>query len=72
LRFVVGPASDRAEAMEAGVAYMVRWRRLNGTVDEVLCELPLDVAQIFDEAVNKGYQPWIKDHGGKPRKREEF
>jgi len=54
------------------LAYMVKWRRLNGTVDEVLCERPHDVAQIFDEAVNKGYEPWIRDHGGKPRQRKEF
>ncbi len=58
--------------MEAGLAHLVKWRRLNGTVDEVLCERPLDVALVFDEAVNKGYKPWIRDHDGKRRQREEF
>lgn len=65
-------SNTHTEGGEAGLAYMVKWRRLNGTVDEVLCERPHDVARVFDEAVNKGYEPWIRDHGGKPRQRKEF
>lgn len=53
------------------MTWKIKWPTGNGTA-ETLHDDRKKVAEIFDEAQQKGLSPWIEDHKGKRLKREDF